>query len=43
MTTGAVMDMAGLRESVGRHLGFTDWQEMTQERVVAECLVRIYG
>jgi acyl dehydratase len=25
--------MAGLRESVGRHLGFTDWQEMTQERV----------
>jgi acyl dehydratase len=33
MTTGAVTDMAGLRESVGRHLGFTDWQEMTQERV----------
>jgi acyl dehydratase len=33
MTTGTVMDMAGLRESVGRHLGFTDWQEMTQERV----------
>ena len=27
------MDMAGLRESIGRHLGFTDWQEMTQERV----------
>jgi acyl dehydratase len=33
MTTGAVTDMAGLRESVGRHLGYTDWQEMTQERV----------
>jgi acyl dehydratase len=33
MTTGTVMDMAGLRESAGRHLGFTDWQEMTQERV----------
>jgi acyl dehydratase len=33
MTSGAVTDMAGLRESVGRHLGFTDWQEMTQERV----------
>jgi acyl dehydratase len=32
-TTGAVTDMAGLRESVGRHLGYTDWQEMTQERV----------
>lgn len=41
MTTGAVMDMAGLRESVGRHLGFTDWPEMTA--LVAECLVRIYG
>jgi len=33
MTSGAVTDMAGLRESGGRHLGFTDWQEMTQERV----------
>jgi acyl dehydratase len=33
MTTEAVMDMAGLRESAGMHLGFTDWQEMTQERV----------
>jgi acyl dehydratase len=28
-----VIDMAGLRDSVGRHLGFTDWEEMTQERV----------
>jgi acyl dehydratase len=25
--------MAGLRESAGRHLGYTDWQEMTQDRV----------
>ena len=33
MTTGAVTDMAGLRESVGKHLGYTDWQEMTQDRV----------
>ncbi len=30
---GLVTDMAGLRQSLGRHLGFTDWQEMTQERV----------
>lgn len=37
MTTGSsaglVTDMAGLRESAGRHLGYTDWQEMTQDRV----------
>ena len=33
MTTGAMTDMAGLRESVGRHLGYTEWQEMTQDRV----------
>src|ERR1700694_5204930 len=33
MTTGAVTDMAGLRESICRHLGYTDWQEMTQDRV----------
>jgi acyl dehydratase len=32
-TAGAVTDMAGLRESVGKHLGYTDWQEMTQDRV----------
>jgi acyl dehydratase len=25
--------MAGLRDSVGKHLGYTDWQEMTQDRV----------
>ena len=30
---GVVTDMAGLRESAGRHLGHTEWQEMTQERV----------
>jgi acyl dehydratase len=32
-TSGLVTDMAGLRESAGTHLGYTDWQEMTQERV----------
>ncbi len=32
-TSGLVTDMAGLRESAGTHLGHTDWQEMTQERV----------
>ena len=25
--------MAGMRDSAGTHLGYTDWQEMTQERV----------
>jgi acyl dehydratase len=29
----ATMDMADLREAAGKHLGYTDWQEMTQERV----------
>jgi acyl dehydratase len=32
-TSGLTTDMAGLREAVGRHIGYTDWQEMTQERV----------
>jgi acyl dehydratase len=32
-TNGLVTDMAGLRESAGRHIGYTNWQEMTQERV----------
>jgi len=32
-TSNATMDMAGLREAAGRHLGYTDWEEMTQERV----------
>ena len=27
------LDMATLKESAGRHLGYTDWQEMTQARV----------
>jgi acyl dehydratase len=32
-TAGFVTDMAGLRASAGQHVGYTDWQEMTQERV----------
>jgi acyl dehydratase len=28
-----VTDLASLRESAGTHLGYTDWEEMTQERV----------
>ena len=28
---GLVTDMAGMRESAGTHLGYTEWQEMTQE------------
>ena len=32
MTT-VTMEMASLREAVGKHLGYTEWQEMTQERV----------
>jgi acyl dehydratase len=27
------MDMAGLRQAAGTDLGYTEWQEMTQERV----------
>jgi acyl dehydratase len=33
MTTGLVTDMAGLRDSLNVHLGYTDWEEMTQDRV----------
>jgi acyl dehydratase len=33
MTTGLVTDMAGLRNSDGVHVGYTEWQEMTQDRV----------
>ena len=33
MATGLVTDMAGLRNSLGTHIGYTDWEEMTQERV----------
>ena len=32
-TSNATIEMSDLRESVGKHLGFTDWQEMTQDRV----------
>src|ERR1700761_370106 len=32
MTT-APMDMASLPGAAGTHLGYTDWQEMTQDRV----------
>jgi acyl dehydratase len=28
-----VTDLASLRESAGKHLGYTEWEEMTQERV----------
>jgi acyl dehydratase len=31
--SAGVTDLASLRESAGTHLGYTDWQEMTQERV----------
>jgi acyl dehydratase len=30
---GLVTDMAGLRDAAGTHLGYTDWREMTQQRV----------
>jgi hypothetical protein len=32
-TQGLVTDIAGLRDHAGTHVGYTDWQEMTQERV----------
>ena len=32
MTT-ATLDLASLPEAVGKHLGYTDWRVMTQERV----------
>src|SRR6059058_2564646 len=32
-TNGLVIDIAGLRERAGTHVGYTDWQEMTQARV----------
>src|ERR1700749_1923517 len=32
-TTGLVTDIAGSRERAGTHVGYTDWQDMTQERV----------
>ncbi len=33
MTTTQTIELADLPQWVGRHLGFTEWQEMTQERV----------
>jgi acyl dehydratase len=32
-TNGLVTDIAGLRERAGSHLGYTAWEEMSQERV----------
>jgi acyl dehydratase len=32
-TSGLVTDMAGLRDHVGAHLGYTEWREMDQDRV----------
>jgi acyl dehydratase len=32
-TSGLVTDMAGLRELVGRHAGYTEWRTMEQDRV----------
>lgn len=32
-TRGLVTDMAGLRDSAGTHLGYTEWTEMTQRQV----------
>jgi acyl dehydratase len=31
--SGLVIDMAGLHQAAGTHAGYTEWQEMTQERV----------
>ena len=33
MTTQNAISVADLKEAAGRHLGYTDWEEMTQERV----------
>jgi acyl dehydratase len=30
---GLVTDMAGLRDAAGKHIGYTDWKELTQEQV----------
>ena len=32
-TQDASMEIADLRGAIGKHLGYTDWEEMTQERV----------
>jgi acyl dehydratase len=33
MAPGLVTDLAGLRDHVGDHLGWTDWREITQDQV----------
>src|SRR6201987_393073 len=33
MTTQNAISVAELKDAAGRHLGYTDWQEMTQDRV----------
>lgn len=33
MTAGIDTNLAGLADHVGSHLGYTEWREMTQERV----------
>ena len=33
MTTTNTIEMGSLRDAVGTHLGYTEWREMTQERV----------
>ena len=33
MTTQNAIAVADLKEAVGRHLGYTDWREMTQDQV----------
>jgi acyl dehydratase len=32
-TSNATIDMAGLRQAAGTQLGYTEWHEMTQDRV----------
>jgi acyl dehydratase len=33
MTTSNALAIADLRDAIGRHLGYTEWREMTQEQV----------
>jgi acyl dehydratase len=33
MTTQNAISVAELKDAAGKHLGYTDWEEMTQERV----------
>jgi acyl dehydratase len=32
-TNGLVTDLAGLRDCAGTHIGYTEWEELTQQRV----------